>query len=139
MSWLDDVAFILEEADVAERGTDLYGTSAAKVPKLPSGAALHIADTGGTNPERTHNLVLRPAYLNTTAQITGRGATYDEAEAKAWEAWYALFAVRNRYVGSGDVQPWYMWIKPLQNPTDLGVDGVGNIKVGFNVTGRMRP
>jgi hypothetical protein len=137
--WLDDIAFVLEEEDVAERGVNLYGTSAAKMPKLASGAAIHIADTGGTSPERIHNLTIKPGYLNTTAQVTSRGATYEAAEALAWEAWYALFAVRNRFVGSGDIQPWYMWIKPLQNPTDLGVDGVGNIKVGFNIEGRMRP
>jgi hypothetical protein len=83
--------------------------------------------------------VIRPAYLNNTAQVVARASTYAAAESKAWSAYLALFGVRNRYVGSGDVLPWYLWIRPLQQPTDLGVDGVGNIRVGFNVAGRMRP
>ncbi len=141
MPWLSDLKWILDdEEDVASLGSTLFLSSQAKIPKLASGEfALSVVDTGGTNPEGVHNITIRPGYLNTSAQVVARASTYQAAYAKAQEAWDALYPIRNRFVGSGDVQPWYMWISMSQNPGELGVDGVGNVRVGFNITGRMRP
>lgn len=140
MPFLDDLVFLMEDQNVAQAGVNLWYSTRATIPKLPSGqASLVMTETGGAGPEMTHNLVVRPAYLNPSAQLVARAETYAAARSMAQAAWDACFAVRNQYIGSGDTLPWYLWIRPLQEPTDFGVDPAGSIRVGFNVTARMRP
>jgi hypothetical protein len=50
-------------------------------------------------------------------------------------AYAALFKIRNQFINSG----WYKWIKPLQEPADIGLDTTGQARIVFNVIANKRP
>lgn len=135
MPFLDDLAWQLEDDGVATRGTDLFLTTRASVPFLASGTAatLHIIETGGTAPQRTHNSLDAPAYLRPSAQVVARANSYEVARAMALDAYISLAAVRNQFIPSGGGS-WYLEIAPLQDPFDLGLDERKQCRVAFNVT-----
>lgn len=110
-------------------GTDLFTSTRAEILVISGVATLHLLETGGTAPENTQNATGQPAFIQPSAQITARADTKSLAEAKAWDAYRVCFRVRNRRINGN----WYRSIKPLQQPTDLGVDDRGQIKYGFNV------
>jgi hypothetical protein len=141
MPFADDLKFVMEDEDVAVYGQNLFIGTAAVIAPVVSGeevASLHIIETGGTGALLVHN-VLTPGYLQPGAQITGRHHEYQEAYDMAKAAYDACWTVRNQFVGSGEVLPWYLWVRPLQEPTDLGIGEDGRVRVGFNVLARMRP
>lgn len=136
MPWLNDLVTQLQAEGVGTFNADIFASSKAVPPVLASGfATIVIIDTGGTDPEKTHNSVILPAYLRPSAQLTARADSYEAADAKARAAYAALVKVRNQFIGA----TWYKWINPLQEPFDGGVDDRGQIRVWFNVIGNKRP
>jgi hypothetical protein len=129
-TFLEDLVTLIEDAGAGDGGVDLFYSTNANVPRLPSGEpTVHIIETGGTSPDHTQNSAIIPAYIQPAAQITVRADAYEDARARAEEVYLAL-NIRNMFVNSG----WYVWIKPLQEPFDGGVDETGSqIKVQFNV------
>jgi hypothetical protein len=140
MALVDDIIYVLEQAGVATPATNLFVGPLAVVPRqLPSGQpVLVITATPGAGPTETHNITNAPSYTNPGAQLAGHGIDYDETVALVQDAYDALYPIRNQYVGSGSVLPWYLWIRPLQEPFPIGVDAQGVIRVVFNVTARRR-
>jgi hypothetical protein len=132
MSWLDDLVTLLEEDGVATYGVDLFTSTKAAPPMLPSGS-LMVIETGGSGADRTHNATIRPAIVRPGAQITARALTYQRANALARLAYDAFVVVHNRWVNSG----WYLEINPLQEPFDGGLDARGQVQCQFNVLGRV--
>ena len=136
MAFLDDMIDILELDGVGTANTDIFASSAATIPLLASGlATLHLIQTAGLEPERTHNAVLTPAYVQPGMQVTAAANTYAAAFAKATLAYNSLFKIRNQFINSG----WYKWVKPLQEPGDSGVNPSGQSRVSFNVIANKRP
>jgi len=136
MAFLDDMIDMLEGDLVGTYGTDIFASSQAFIPVLASGlATLHLIQTGGTAPERTHNAVLTPAYIQPTMQLTARASTHAAAFAKATAAYNSLFKIRNQFINSG----WYKWVKPLGDLDDSGSDPNGQVRVSFNVIANKRP
>jgi hypothetical protein len=134
-SWLSDLVAQLEVDGVGVYGEDIFTSTKSSPPILPNGeATLSVVATGGTSPEKTHNSVIRPAYVRPGAQLTARARDYTTAEAKAQAAYDSLVKVRNVHINSG----WYMSIDPLQEPFDGGTDERGQSQCQFNVIGRKR-
>lgn len=134
MPWLEDLISVLEEENVGVYNTNIFASSRSVQPRIPSGdASLVVIETPGPGSIGTHNSLERPASLQPAAQITGRAKDYAPARAMAQLAYDALYLVRNRYVNSG----WYLWMRPQQEPADLGTDPQGFVRVGFNVVGRI--
>ena len=133
MAWLDDIVTALQAAGVGTLNADIFVSSRAVVPVLASGfATISIKSTPGTSPENTHNSTTRPAYLQPGAQILVRADDWEEAETKALAAYSALYQVQNEFINSG----WYKWIRPTQEPFDMGLDARGQQQqVAFNVIG----
>ena len=130
MPFLDDLVTELEDAGVGTWGLDIFTSTRAEIPVLPSGeASLQLIETGGTSPENTQNALGQPAFMRPSAQVLARAKSKVQAETKAWDAYRVFFRVRNKFINSG----WYRDIKPLQAPIDLGLDDRGQIKYGFNV------
>lgn len=129
-----DLVAHYQSLNLGTYATDLFTTTKANIPVLASGLpTIQILETGGTAPDHIHNSATRPAYLQPSAQITVRATSPDTARLKAEELFYASH-VRNAFINSG----WYMWIKPLQNPFDGGVDERGQARFQFNVIGKKR-
>lgn len=138
----DDLVEIFESASVGELNEDIFASTKATVPILPSGAAtVQITETSGSGPERTHNSVLRPAYIRPSAQILTRAATPALARAKAYECYDAVVGLRNIIVYTTVVESgtFYREINPLQEPFDVGVDDRKQARYSFNVTAVRRP
>lgn len=136
MPWLDDLQTLMEDAGVAVLGTDLFLTTAQRVPILASGEpTVQIVETSGSSPERTQNYVFRPAYTRPAAQITVRGRNVDAVRAKAREAYNAVVGIRNSWIINTAMTSsgWYREIVPLQEPFDVGKDDRDQARYGFNV------
>jgi hypothetical protein len=133
--WIDDIITQLELEGVGTFNTNIFATSKGEVPK-GDGPFLSIRTTGGTSADRTHNSVIKPAYVRPGAQLVARAKTYRDAEAMAYAAYFALVKVRNQVIGSGNV--WYREITALQEPSDLGLDKLERPQVAFNVLGNKR-
>lgn len=128
----DDLVTILETAGVGVYGTTIFVGSKAALPTLESEsevAFVSIIAGGGASPEGTHNLVDVPAYVKPSAQIVARAMKYSLAEAKALEAYSALFKVRNQFVNG----TWWRQVTMKQEPFDLGVDDNQRPRVAFNI------
>jgi hypothetical protein len=135
MSFLDDIVTQLQDENVATLGTNLFVSTQATVPSLVGSATLQVIATGGTTSDKTHNKVIKPAYLQPGAQLTAAADDYKTAENMAVAAYFALVKVRNQFINSG----WYMWIKATQEPSDTSANVKGKARVGFNVIARKRP
>ena len=134
MRFLDDLIVQLESDAVGVFGVNLFTNSKTSIPLMPSGgASLQVIETGGGPPRNTHNSTLKPAYLEPTAQLTARSSSPTLARNLAEAAYLSLFKVRNQMINSG----WYLWIRPMQEPFDDGVDSSKQFKVRFNVTARV--
>jgi hypothetical protein len=132
MAFIDDLVTLIEDASVAELGTDLFITTKGDLPLLVSGV-VSIVETGGTDPLRIQNSTARPAYVRPSAQITVRAATPDLARAKSQACYDAVVGVRNSWVTDFVTSGWYREINPLQEPFDAGVDDRKQSKYVFNV------
>lgn len=127
----DDVVTILEAAGVGVGGSTIFVGSKAALPTPDSDsdvAFITIVATGGTSPEGTHNSIDGPAYVRPSAQIVARAMKLSLAEAKAQEAYNALFKVRNQFVNG----TWWRQVMMKQDPYDLGEDDNARPRVAFN-------
>lgn len=132
-----DIVTLLEAAGVGTYGTSLLrSTSVVVPPVIPSGGMIVVVDSGGPPPLRTHNSVIRPAYIRPTAQLVAHADDFDSADALSHAAYDALVGVRNVVV-SGSVH--YREINPLQEPFDIGPGENGQARVVFNVMAIRRP
>lgn len=144
MAWTgfaDDLVFVFEDAEVAVYEQNLFVSTAAVVSPVVSGESvpsLHVIETSGAGADLIHNTIT-PGYLNPSAQVTAKHEEYQQAFDLAMAAWNACWQIKNQFVGSGEVLPWYLWLRPTQQPFDMGVDADGKARVGFNVVARMRP
>jgi hypothetical protein len=133
--FLDDLVATLAASGCGTWGTEIFTSTKSEIPivasgGVTSGASLQLIDTGGTAPDNTQNCTIRPAFLRPSAQIVARANSKKDAERLAFRAYFVLFGIRNRFIG----QNWYRSVRPLQQPTDLGLDDQGGqIKYGFNV------
>lgn len=134
MPFLNDLVTQLEADALGTYGTDIFVSSKATVPKIAAGS-IHLADTGGTAPVLTHNDLLSPAYVQPSAQVTIRHNTYEGAMTKAVAVRNSLSKIRNQLLNA----TWYLWVKPQQEPIDLGIDDTGQTRFAFNVLARKRP
>lgn len=141
MAWLDDLVTLMTDAGMTI-GADLFTSTKSAPPLLVSGeATLTIVETGGTDPERTQNSVIIPAYIRPSAQFTARADSYAKAKAKAQTAYNAVVGIRNSLiVDAGFLHSgWYREINPLQEPFDAGVDDRKQARCVFNVIAIKRP
>lgn len=143
--WTDDLVTLMQEAGVGTLNVDIFVSTSAIPPILVSGAAtVSIVETGGTAPLRTQNSVIRPAYIQPSAQIMTRARTPAMAKAKAQQAYDAVVGIRNSLVYRAPSPPfllsgWYREINPLQEPFDLGLDDRKQARYVFNVIAIRRP
>lgn len=122
-------------------GGNMFGSSFKSIPD-GDGPYLSIIETGGTNPEFTHNETIVPAYQHPGAQVVVRAGSYPVAYAMAKAAYFSAVKVRNEFIGSGVVSAtgtWYRKIRPLQEPFDIGLDTKGRARCAFNLLGDKRP
>jgi hypothetical protein len=138
MGFTDEIASILFSAGVGTPLVDIFGSS-LKVEPRGDGPFITISETGGTSPDNTQNSTAIPAYRRPAAQIVTRASTKPLAETMAFEAYNALFAIRNENVLTPTSRTWYRKIRPLQEPTDGGLDPQGRIRIIFNVLADKRP
>lgn len=127
----DDVVTILETAGVGTYGSTIFVGSKAVLPTPDSEsevAFITIVATGGAAPEGTHNSTDVPAYVRPSAQVVARASKYSLAEAKALQAYLALFKVRNQFVNG----TWWRQVTMKQEPFDLGEDDNARPRVAFN-------
>jgi hypothetical protein len=142
MSTLTELATILTAAHVAVLGTSLFLSDEAQIPAGdgPGGLGiLSITMTGGSGPENTHNAQrfgALPAYQRPAAQLIARHSRYSVAEALAYAAYAALFAVQNTFVNG----VWWRDVTLLQEPSEvLGPDAIGRAQASFNIAMVKRP
>jgi hypothetical protein len=129
-SWLGDLVTVLEQDGVGTYGENIFTSTKAALPMLPSGI-ISIVETGGSGADNTHNAVIRPAMVRPGAQITARADDQDKARALAHLAYDAFVVVRNQWINSG----WYLKIAPQQLPFDGGFDSRSQSMSQFNVLG----
>lgn len=134
MALLDELISLLETAGVGTEDTDIFQTSKSLIP-AGVGPYLSLVETGGTAPENTHNAVSTPAYQRPTVQILVRAESPADSAEMIRAAYDALVGVRNTTVSS----VFYREIRPMQEPTDLGLDSTGRHRMAFNVMVVKRP
>lgn len=137
MKFENDLITLFGEQAVGVYETDMFATSAAEIPILPSGEpTLNVTVSGGSSPVRVQNNVMRPGYLLPSGAVTCRAGSYDQAFDMAQAAYDACTSVHNRLIGSG----WYLWIRPVQSvPFDFGHEpGSGQPRVRFTVNAYMK-
>lgn len=140
--WIDDLITLMLDAGMV-LGDDLYATTRANVPHLPSGrATLNLVETSVAGPLRTNNSVITPAYINVGAQFSARADTPAAARAKAYAAYNQVVGVRNAWVvrSGGGFSGWYREINPLQEPFEVpsGPDDRGKARFVFSVVAIRR-
>lgn len=137
----DDVISLWVAASLGAYGTTIFQSSKAVIP-AGDGPYLQIIEYGGGEPQNLHQSRTTPAYQFPTAQCFARGKSHTDTKAKAWAAYSAL--AQNPATG----KPWrnvtlngiyYVSITPRQQPFDMGDDGTGRIKFGFNLSAQKRP
>jgi hypothetical protein len=137
-----ELLYIMSGDGVGLQTVNMFGSSGKSLP-AGAGPFLSVIETGGTAPDNTQNSVIRPAYEQPGAQIVVRADTYPAAYAMARAAYNSLVKTRNEFIGSGVISAtgtWYRKIRPLQSePYDLGLDGTGRPRSGFNVLCDKRP
>lgn len=105
---------------------------------IPTGAGpyLHLRDTGGAGPERTHNATTTAAYQRPNMQLVAIATDSSVAEAFARQAYDALIRVRNQSLSG----TYYRELIMLQEPADaLGVDALSRAQFSFNISSIKRP
>lgn len=127
MNPADALALRLQQQGLGTMGTTIFAGSGADIPQttLAGPVLLHVLSTGGTGPMVIQNggSLRQPAF-----QIVARHKKFDVAEAMA----YAAYAVMN-FTDTQIADVFFLWCRPVQEPFDLGKDGVGNARSVFNV------
>ena len=96
-TFIEEILSILVDAGVGVVGTNILYSSAVSIP-AGAGPYLHVLETGGREPDHTHNSIATPAYQRPGAQIVVRAQTYAAARTMALNAYNALVGVRNRHI-----------------------------------------
>jgi hypothetical protein len=133
--WVDDLETLMTDAGMVT-GQDLFFTTKANVPILPSGqATLQIIETAFAGPERINNSIA-PKYIKVGAQFSARASTPAAARAKAYAAYNAVVTVRNALVQNvaHTLSGWYREINPLQEPFEVPTGPADNGQSRFNFT-----
>jgi hypothetical protein len=114
---------------VTALGTDV---SVGQKAKIPTGdGVITIVESGGSGTTERHDRVGDP-YENPSALIVARHSKASLAKDQAASAFKLLCAIRNQEIGGA----FYLWIRPVQSPFDLGVDDIGRSRWAFNVNAR---
>ena len=128
MTLLDDLAKRLEQAELGvyteDAGRNIYTSS---LPESPD-EAIVIYEYTGLPPTWSHSSQA-PTHESPNAQIVVRSQLYEDARAKAQQAFIAI-SVHNWYAPSGIR---YLHIMPAQSPFSIGIDQSGRERVGFNL------
>lgn len=132
MAFLDELIDVLKTAGVVTN--NVFASTKAQIP-TGAGPYLSIVETGGLVSERVHDEPANQGYDRPTAQIVARAERYDVARTLARNAYQTLRNVRNREI----LGTWYLWIREMQPPFDLGLDENGRARVAFNVMCMKRP
>jgi hypothetical protein len=133
--FLDEIAARLVSQGVGTINTNIFLTSASKIP-TGAGPYLSVVDTGGAGSSGTQN---NTATEYATASFTARAATYAAAYAMLKAAYTALGGANGLHniTLSGT---FYLSLKARQNPTDLGIeDGTGRAMLVFNIEAEKQP
>ena len=112
------------------KSEDIILSSRGAVPTSNSDVFVSIAETGGTSPDRIHN-VEGDAYENPSAQIVSRSKNYLEARQMLVAIKAKVSVIENERING----TWYVRIRPLQSILDLGLDRNGRARVALNVLG----
>lgn len=132
--WTEDIRSILEDADVATGGEDLFfSTLPSPSAYLPSGY-INVIETPGSPGEFVHNQNT-PRFEKPRAQVVGVATTYAMARLRAQAAYDALKGKYNVDING----TFYRAIRLLQPPAEGGVDARGKATVKFNIEGDKRP
>jgi hypothetical protein len=133
--WVDDIATVLVSAGVGVIYTSIFASTKATIP-TGDGPYLSIIETPGMEPDYMHSSVPNTLdYKRPAAQILVRARNYSAAQTMARAAFNALAAVRMQTIGT----TYHLYIRPQQEPFDLGVDDNDRARVAFNVRGYNRP
>lgn len=93
-TFIEEVLFLLEDAELGTREEDIFGTSVASIPD-GDGPYLNLMSVPGAGPLEVKG---GPGYRQPRARLLVYAKSSAAAKAKAHEAYEALRAVRNRDV-----------------------------------------
>lgn len=127
-----DLTALIIGASLGTASTVLRGRKAVIPPG--DGPFTVVIPTGGREADYVHNDGGSKSYANPSAQIVVRAKSFDVAMARA-KAIEPVLRVVNTTV-SGTV---YLFLRPVQEPFDLGPDESGRARVAFNVVAQKRP
>lgn len=119
MAFTDDIVTVLSAASLGAVGTDIFIGARAAIP-AGDGPYLSLIETGGTAPMERHDHVGTP-YQQPSMQLVARAKGATVARIRARAAYNALVGIRNQTINGTT----YLWIRPVQEPFDLGIDETG--------------
>lgn len=131
------MSFSLEVRDYLVLG----GIPTAKITigssfKMPAeGEFLSLIVTGGLAPQYVHNSRGTPAYVQPGMQLLARSKNAVDAEALIHQAYDIICPVRDTLLGT----TLYLFIKPVQEPFDMGLDANTRSCWAFNIRTLKRP
>lgn len=96
-TFLEELTAILVDAGVGVNNTNIFQTTRAIIPD-GDGPYLVLIETGGREPERTHNYISEPAFQRPSAQILVKAESYAAARIMAYDAYDALVGIRNQEI-----------------------------------------
>lgn len=138
--FLDEIAARLVAQNVGVLGTNIFLSSAAKLP-AGDGPYLTLTETGGAavggfrgEGGRIQNAAGRHVQ-SPGAQVAVRAKTYQAARTMSKAAYLALDGVWNTTLSS----VFYVSITARQEPTDLGLDENGRVVIVFNIDAVKQP
>lgn len=150
--FLTDVKDILQNAGVGTEGVSIFWSSAAELPDQHDAIFLKMRTYGGEEPTIMHATDADGSgeqkegvgYEHPRVQIIGVGPTWEEAEAMAFKAYWAIMrdpAKQNRPRRNFTINDtYYVLITAEQTPNDLGkLDDIGRAQAVFNVRATKRP
>ena len=126
-TFLGELALRLESDGVGLLNTSIFLSARAKLPP-GGGPFLTLIETGGVGPLFTHNEI-GSAKLRPGAQVVVRGGSYVATRLMADQAYASLDGVFNTLIGTS----WYQSLTARQEPTDIGLDDFGRVRVSFNL------
>jgi hypothetical protein len=134
MSFLDEIAFHLEQTGAAVLGESLFLSAKANIP-VGDGPYATIIESGGMASRRNQNgtATQRPA-----AQIMVRASSYPVARAMAVDIYNALGGDNGMYNVIID-GTFYQQLVTVQQVTDLGLDELMRARLVFNINAEKVP
>jgi hypothetical protein len=135
VGYAEDLVAIATLRGLGVENVSLFCSSSARIP-TGDGPYTVIVETGGLDPERTHNSVAVPAYLRPSAELITHARAEPVAKATARALQLALGGVRNYLVSGGR---YYREITAEGDLHDLGQDDAKRHQYGFNLRAVKRP